>query len=200
MVVPAPYQNVSEAEMRRLVVAASIFWVSISGCMPNTYYSIDDPYAYGLRWHDRGNYDQAAKYWDPLVENGDCDAEVWVAKLYFLGQGKPQSNDKALELWHKAANGNHPKAQAAMGDLCYQNESVIYIHCVGCTVKKDLVQAYVWYKLSEKSARYDAEKGYIESVLKSITLEMSKEQIEAGNKAVAQWQPTPKDCKPRNWW
>jgi len=105
-----------------------------------------------------------------------------------------------LELWRKAANANHPKAQFAMGDLYYQNESVIFVHCVGCTVQKDLVQAYVWYKLSEKSARYDAEKSYVEKVLKAITAEMSKEQIEASNKAVAQWQPSPKDCKPRNWW
>jgi tetratricopeptide (TPR) repeat protein len=185
--------------MQRLVIVTFVL-VLLAGCMPNTYYSISDPYALGLRLYDRGEYDAAAKYWDPLVEKGDCDAEYHVGVMYFLGKGKPHDNQRAITLWRKAADGNHPKAQAAMGDLYYQNDSAIFHHCVKCGIQKDLVQAYTWYKLAAKSARYDGEKGYISRVQKLITEGMSKEQIEAGDKAVAQWQPTPQDCKPRNWW
>ena len=175
--------------------------VFLSGCMlPNTYYDPSDPYAYGVRWYDRGRYDLAAKYWDPLVEKGDCDAEYWVGMLYFLGREKPQDNEKALELWRKAANGNQPKAQGAMGDLFYQNESVIYHRCKSCAVQKDVVQAYVWYKLLEKSARYDGEKKYTTAALKSIQSEMSSDQLSQAEKALSEWKPTPNDCKARNWW
>jgi hypothetical protein len=170
------------------------------GCVPNTYYDTSDPYAYGVRWYDRGRYDLAAQYWDPLVEKGDCDAEYWVGMLYFLGRGKPQDNEKALGLWRKAANGNHPKAQAALGDLYYQNDAVIYHHCKACTVQKDLVTAHVWYKLLEKSARYEGEKKHAAGVLQSISTEMSSEQLSRAEAALVQWTPTPKDCKPRNWW
>jgi TPR repeat protein len=109
--------------------------------MPNTYYSITDEYVVGLRWHDRGNYDMAAKYWDPLVEKGDCDAEYMTGLLYFLGRSKPQNNAMALSLWRKAAEGNQQRSQWALGDLYYQNRGVIFHKCAECGVEKDLVAA-----------------------------------------------------------
>jgi TPR repeat protein len=169
-------------------------------CVPNTYYDISDPYAYGLRWYDRGRYDLAAQYWDPLVEKGDCDAEYHVGLMYFLGQGKPRDSHKALEMWRKAAEGNHPKAQSALGDVLYQNEAVTFHHCKTCTVPKDLVQAYVWYKLMQKSARYDGEKAYAARALAAVSAELSIEQRNQAEARVNQWKPTPADCKPRNWW
>ena len=30
--------------------------------------------------------------------------------------------------------------------------------------------------------------------------EMSSEQLIRAETALSQWKPTPKDCKPRNWW
>ena len=161
------------------------FWINLiilgallSGCsMPNTYDDPHDPYAYGLRWFDRGRYDLSVRYWGPLVAKGDCDAEYRVGLLYFFGRGKPKDHEKALELWLKAANGNHPKAQFALGDLYYQKETVTFHDCKTCGIQQDLVQAYVWYKLSNKSARYDGERKYAETILKSISDEMSSEQL-----------------------
>lgn len=182
-----------------LNVAASC--VLLAGCMvPNTYYDPTDPYAYGLRWYDRGRYDMAAQYWDPLVEKGDCDAEYRIGLMYSLGRGKPQDNDKAMALWRKAANANHPKAQGAMGDLYYQNASIVYHHCKGCGIEKDLAQAYFWYRLLEKSARYDAEKKYAAMVLQLIGKDLAAEQLSRADAAVSAWKPSPADCKPRNWW
>ena len=182
----------------------SLLWLTaalLAGCMvPNTYYDPVDPYAYGLRWYDRGRYDLAVQYWDPLAEKGDCDAEYWVGMLYFLGRGKPQDNDKALQFWRKAASASHPKAQGAMADLYYQNDSVIYHRCKSCDLPRDLVEAYIWYKLMAKSARYDGEKKYAATALWPISAEMSAEQIAHGEARLSQWRPTPKDCKPRNWW
>ena len=173
----------------------------VIGCMlPNTYYDPVDPYARGRRYYDRGRYDLAAQYWEPLLEKGDCDAEYWVGMLYFLGQGKKNDTQKALEFWRKAANGNHPKAQAAMGDIYYQNEAIIYHHCKDCNVQKDVIQAYVWYKLLEKSARYKGEKEHAADVLQEIRKEMSREQLSEAEVAFSQWRPTPKDCSPRHWW
>ena len=168
--------------------------------LPNTLNDPFDPYAYGLRWYNRGQYDLAAKYWDPLVEKGDCDAEYWIGELYFFGRSQPQDKDRAVALWQKAATGNQPKAQAAMGDLFYQNPSSVHHSCANCKVQKDVVQAYVWYRLFEKSARYDGEKKYAKDILGKITAEMTKEQIAQGDELLAQWKPSPKDCGARNWW
>jgi uncharacterized protein len=172
----------------------------LNGCMlPNTYNDPFDSYAYGRRWYDRGKYDLAAKYWDPLVEKGDCDAEYWEGVLYLLGRAKPKDVDKAVVLWRHAAEGNQPKAQAALGDLYYQNDAIVSHRCKAC-VNRDLVQAYVWYRLLEKSARYQGEKKYAKEVLASIMQEMTAAQLVEGDEKVRSWKPTNLTCKPRHWW
>jgi TPR repeat protein len=186
---------------RGSLLAVVVSGTLLSGCLlPNTYYDPIDPYAHGRRWYDRGRYDLAAHYWDPLVEKGDCDAEYWVGTLYFLGQGRTRDLDKALALWRKAANGNQPKALAAMGDLYYQNESVVVHHCKACALPKDFGQAYVWYKLLERSARYEGEKRHAAAALKSIRAQMASEQLSQAEVTLSEWKPTPKDCEPRKWW
>lgn len=171
-----------------------------TGCIPNTYYSTTDTYAIGLRWNDRGDYKSAAMYWDPLVEKGDCDAEYMVGQLYFLGHEKEQNNDKALLLWRKAANANQQRAQWALGDLYYQNKKATYHTCKSCNIEKNLIHALVWYKLFEKSAKYDGEKKYLDYILPKIRSEMTAKQIEEAEAKVHVWKPTPKDCEARNLW
>jgi len=173
----------------------------LSGCLlPSTYYDPVDTYSYGLRWYDRGDYDSAARYWEPLAEKGDCDAQYWVGMLYFKGRGKAQDDDEAINLWLKAAEGNHPKAQAALGDLYYQKDAVVSHHCKTCPLEKDLPQAYFYYKLLEKSARYPGEKEYAARVIKSIRREMTTDQIVETEARVEAWTPTNLVCKPRHWW
>ena len=172
----------------------------MSGCIPNTYYSTTDDYAIGLRWNDRGNYETAAKYWDPLVEKEDCDAEYQVGTLYFLGRSKPQNNEKAIQLWRKAANGNQQRAQWAMGDLYYHKQGTTFHGCKKCDIEQNLVTALFWYKLFEKSAKYDGEKKYLAHILPLITAEMTAEQIQEATNNANSWTPTPKDCGARNLW
>ncbi|OGW39670.1 MAG: hypothetical protein A2X58_14685 [Nitrospirae bacterium GWC2_56_14] len=175
--------------------------LTLNACfMPNTYYSATDDYVVGLRWFDRGSYEKAAQFWDPLVAKEDCDAEYRIGLLYFIGKGKPQDNEKAIALWRKAANSNQQRAQWALGDLYYQNNSAIYHRCAKCGLEKDLVQAYVWYRLFEKAAKYSNEKDYAKQILAKITLEMNADQIKQGDDLVAKWLPTPKDCGARSLW
>ena len=80
----------------------------ITGCVPNTKYSITDDYATGYRWFERGmqnkgiqSFNHAISYWEPLVEKGDCDAEYRMGFMYFAALGKEQSFEAAHELWVK---------------------------------------------------------------------------------------------------
>ena len=176
---------------------ALIMALFFTGCFPNTYYSTTDDYVIGLRWYDRGNYQNALQYWEPLVEKGDCDAKMQVGKMYFAGEGIDQNLEKAIELWKKAANGNQQKAQALLGDLYNPNDNG-FIFCKTCD--KDVVQAYVWYRLFEKSAKYEGERKYASHIIPLITKTMTDEQIRKGDQLVQQWKPTPKDCGARNLW
>jgi hypothetical protein len=177
-----------------------LFTFTLFGCFPNTYYSTTDDYVVGLRWHDRGNYENAIKYWDPLVVKGDCDAEYRVGTLYFLGRGKPQNNEKAIELWRKAANANQQRAQWALGDLYYHQTKITHHGCAECPVKQDLITALFWYKLFEKSAKYEDEKKYLSYILPKIIAEMNPEQIQEASTRASIWAPAPKDCGARNLW
>jgi hypothetical protein len=188
----------------------------MAGCIPNTYYGATDPYVIGLRWFDRGRdaeagrlpgltkqpsefYETAIKYWEPLLQKDDCDAEYMMGTAYFLGKGKPQDNAKAIELWRKAANGNQQRGQWALGDLYYQSPNAFH-KCASCGIERDLVTALTWYKLFEKSAKYDGEKKYLQFIMPKIRSEMSPDQIEQAEQRAQSWKPTPKDCGARNLW
>jgi hypothetical protein len=73
----------------------------ITGCIPNTRYSITDDYIIGLRWFERGiqrnrmdNIVIAMDYWKPLLKKADCDAQYRVGLVYF-----------ANNLYQKSASG-----------------------------------------------------------------------------------------------
>jgi hypothetical protein len=191
---------------------STLLWLlavaTLTGCMiPGTYYDPFDNYVIGLRSYDRGAYQQAAERWEPLVKAGDCDAQFRYGMLYFRGVGIRDERDsgyaepnyaKALELWNLAANQGQPKTQIVLGDLYYQGQKVT-IRCTmaDCGIQRNLVTAYKWYLLGEKSAYYAGEKEYLSRILLSIRVEMTQLEREEGENMVAKWKPSPSACKPR---
>lgn len=174
--------------------------VILAGCMiPGTKYDPFDPYAFGLRWYERGSYDRALGYWKPLAEAGDCDAQAQLGRLYFEGKGVPRDYEQAIAWWRKAANQGQQKAQIALGDLYYQGEHV-EIRCQGnCGMARDLVMAYRWYRLGEQAAYYKAEKEHLNQILPKIRADMSHEEFEKAENLITEWRPSPAACKPRHW-
>lgn len=172
-----------------------MIWLALVGC--NTYSFSSDPYVVGLRWYDRHDYERAKGYWEPLAAKGDCDAEYRLGTLYFLGQAVLQDNEKAISLWRKAANGNQQRAQWALGDLYYGKREVIYHRCDNCQIESDVVHAYMWYRLFDKSAKYAGETEWARKMLANVKNAMSEAQVKEGDVLVAQWKPTPKDCNAR---
>ena len=72
-------------------------FVILPGCMiPGTKYDPFDPYAFGVRWYERGSYDRALGYWKPLAEAGDCDAQTQLGRLYFEAKGVTRDYEQAI--------------------------------------------------------------------------------------------------------
>jgi cell division septation protein DedD len=68
-----------------------------------------------------GNYGAAISEWRPLADRGDPDAQFNLGQAYKLGRGVPQDL-RAAQIWYeKAAQQNHPQAQAILGLLLFQN-------------------------------------------------------------------------------
>ena len=71
-----------------------------------------DKYMIGLRWYQQGNLDIAVKFWRPLAESGDCDAQYSMGLLYYRGAGVRKSYNRAVELWTGAAEQGQAQAQS----------------------------------------------------------------------------------------
>jgi len=157
-----------------------------------------DKYIIGLRWYEYGEYDIALKYWRPLAEDGDCDAEFSLGLLYFEGRTVSKSYEKAREWWTKAANQGQPQAQIALG-VMYSLSYIPYspFQCKrGCGVNKDLVKAYKWLGLASDSASPRKE-AQATKLIDKIKREMAPEQISAGDALIKEWEPDPSLCIPR---
>ncbi|CAC9471589.1 hypothetical protein BSPLISOX_576 [uncultured Gammaproteobacteria bacterium] len=184
--------------------------IIITGCIPNTRYSITDDYIIGLRWFERGiqrnrmdNIVIAMDYWKPLLKKADCDAQYRVGLVYFMGIDKPHDFKDAYKLWLKAAKGNQQRAQWALGDLYFQDEKSVYHHCAktpDCNIKKDIPEALFWYKLFAKSAKYENEKKYVKNIIQLTEAQLTEKEIKAVEMRVSKWTPTPKDCGARDLW
>ena len=77
------------------------------------------------------------------AQKGDPEAEFYLGKAYFTGNGVPVDLAKALEWYRKAADQGNPKAQNNLASM-YNN---------GRGVKRDRAEAAKWYrKAAEQGA------------------------------------------------
>jgi uncharacterized protein len=88
--------------------------------------------------HDRGNYEEAARMWRVLAEEGDTESQFSLGVSYHLGTGVPRDNGEAREWFLKSANQGHPTAMQMLG----------FLYFAGWGVPQDYVAAHMWYNLS----------------------------------------------------
>jgi cell division septation protein DedD len=69
----------------------------------------------------RGDFATAVREWRPLAERGDPDAQFNLGQAYKLGRGVPADIGTARSWYEKAAQQNHPLAQANLGLILFQS-------------------------------------------------------------------------------
>jgi cell division septation protein DedD len=75
----------------------------------------------GAQAWDAGNYTRALAIWRPLALAGDPYAQFNLAQAYRLGRGVQVDEKVAQDWYYKAAQQDHPQAQANYGLLLFQN-------------------------------------------------------------------------------
>jgi len=85
-----------------------------------------------------GKPDEAVKLWAPLAESGDKVAQASLGLLYQTGQGAPQDQLRAVELFRKSAKQGYPFAFTALANSYHE----------GMGVEKSLRKALYWFLLS----------------------------------------------------
>jgi uncharacterized protein len=161
--------------------------------------------------YQRGDYVTAVKLLQPLVAQGNADAQDILAIMYYVGQGVPQSRAEAIRLYRLAAEQGNAHAQDALG-FAYQNgvgtqrdvtEAAKWfrksaeqdnidaqfnlgeMYELGNGVQQDYVKAYMWFTLvASHGTRLYATRG-----IDRVAQQMSPEQIAEAQKLTRDWKP-----------
>lgn len=190
--------------MRRLFAILSLASVLVA-CTQGTYYDFGDTYTRGLRWFDRGNYEQARIDWESLAKAGDCDAEFRLGTLYFLGAGVAKDMEAARAHWVTAANQGQAIAQYLLAIMYAQEITFVStpirkvrFDCTrGCGVTKNLTEASKWAVLSTRFAVYDGLRKSTGEMIADYHRSMDAEQIAESERQIQNWSPSPALCKQR---
>lgn len=184
--------------------AAVAILLTATAC--NTYYDPTDSYTRGLRFYDRGMTGVAREIWEPLVAQGDCDAEARYALVLFQRSDIAPDQPKGLAMMQRAANRGQPLAQLSLGSLYYDNyipnagAGGRIVRCDGCGLTESLTESMKWLLLAKKTAVYDSQRRFVDQFMPQVREKMSAAEISAAEAAVAAWTPQAPICKPRSLW
>jgi hypothetical protein len=182
-----------------------VFLLLLPGCLPGTYFDPFDEYVRGLRWFDRGAFEQAKNQWTPLANAGDCDAQYRLGTLYFLGAGVQQSDETARQWLLAAANQGQAFAQGLLAvmhahdtlSIATVARTIVFDCKQGCGVEKNMGEAYKWASLSKRYSVYDGQRESVKNMIVRYSQSLSPEQIAEAELHVQGWKPSPSQCKQR---
>jgi uncharacterized protein len=97
--------------------------------------------------YQRGDYRTAVKLLQPLVDQGNADAQDILAVMYFVGQGVPQNRAEAIRLYRLAAEQGNAHSQDALG----------FVYLDGIVVRRDVNEAAKWFGKSAEQDNIDAQ-------------------------------------------
>jgi hypothetical protein len=104
--------------------------------------------AAGMQAYDAGDYDTAYREWMPLAEQGVPTAQYNLSLLYRYGKGVPADPKTAADWCLKAADAGFAPAQYEMAKIYETGEGV----------RRNVVEAYKFYKLAAGQRYKDAKK------------------------------------------
>jgi len=100
--------------------------------------------ASGKRAYEQKDYATAFKELTPLAEQGNADAQLFLGKMYMLGQGVLRDPDQAVKWFKAAAAQDNADAQYFLG--------AIYL-----LPQKDVGEGLKWLRLSAEQGNQDAQ-------------------------------------------
>jgi len=93
-----------------LIAALALFAASVSA----------DDLNDGFVKLSEGKPEEAIKLWTPLAESGDKVAQASLGLLYQTGQGAPQDQLRAVQLFKRSARQGYPFAFTALANSYYE--------------------------------------------------------------------------------
>ena len=101
----------------------------------------------GLDAYATGDYAGALREFRPLSDQGNVEAQLNLAGMYYIGRGVIQDYDEAMKWYLKAAEQGNSAAQSSIGSM----------YDIGQGVFQNHAKAMKWYLLSAKQGNADAQ-------------------------------------------
>jgi uncharacterized protein len=114
------------------------------------------------------------------ADQGNADAQVLLADMYYKGKGMAQDYGQALAWYRKAAKQEDAVAQTALGTIYHD----------GTGVPQDYVQSYMWFNLAAVDAQDVAARDTASKFRDELAASMTPDQIAEAQRLAREWKPT----------
>jgi TPR repeat protein len=98
----------------------------------------------GKRAYEQKDYATALKEFAPLAEQGNAAAQLFLGRMYMMGQGVLKDSDQAIK-WFKAS--------AAQGNA----DAQFFLGTMYLLPRKDIAEGVKWLRLSAEQGQQDAQ-------------------------------------------
>jgi len=158
--------------------------------------------------YDQKNYAAAFEEFKPMAEQGNAEAQLYLGKMYMMGQGVLKDQDQAVKWFKASAVQGNADAQFFLGSYYLlphrdipegvkwlrlsaeqgqQDAQLLlgksYLHG-DKDLPRDPVQAEMWLRLAAKNNL-----DFYQNQLVGAEAEMTPEQISQGKALAAAWKP-----------
>jgi uncharacterized protein len=134
--------------------------------------SVQADFESGLEAYTVGGFEQAAREWAPLAEQGDTAAQYHLGLLYEEGQGVPRDYDLARYWYLRAAQKGYVDAYFSLGE----------IYALGRGTQSDRSLAYHWYTMAAYAGHARAKE-----IKDRYAPKLSTEQMAEANRITKAW-------------
>ena len=164
----------------------------------------------GVDAYIKQDYKTAHKFWLPLAEQGDANAQQLLGVMYVKGQGVSQDYQEAVKWFLLSAEQGLPEAQFSLGKVYDKGQGVPQdykealkwnllsaeqgfasaqfslgiMYFKGQGVPQDYVSAHMWWNLAGSNGDKIAVKNR-----DIIEKRMTKQQIEEAQRLARNWKP-----------
>ena len=128
---------------------------------------------YEQGWFGKADYREALKWLRRAAEHGNPDAQNCLGQMYEDGEGVPQNDALAAKWYRKAAERVPDFGGAGQGR---KNLGLLYLSG-GRGVPKDVVRAYMWFRLARTEVN-----------LADAKAQMTAVQVREAERMVTEWK------------
>jgi TPR repeat protein len=147
------------------------------------YGNADVQFGMGLKFaNDEGatrDYAQAAEWYHKAADQSHSLAQFNLGMMYANGQGVTRDAAQSVMWFGRAARQGDAGAQFNLGESCHRAS----LQGERKDAPESRIEAYKWYRLAAAQGYEDSETAY-----KTLTLNMTREDVAAGNRRVAEFK------------